>query len=179
MKRVSFGEGAAAIMMALAVLVLFLVAGVSTSGCVSGGDSAGPAWPPDVAFRDASVKGSVELATPAGPVTVDLSTGIVEGDGDFELVRVDLEANASFVVNGLAQAVRVASPGSEADDGKWAQCVEMSSLTEVYPGVAVVLRAKPPGLHDACGEPAFEVSTSVRSPEVAPPTPLPADDTSH
>lgn len=124
-------------------------------------------WPPDSGFRSASVSGSLELETPAGPVTVDLATGVVAGSGEFRVVRVELDAKAAFDVNGLAQEVHIVSPGARVSDGAWAQCLEANSSVGVMRGVLLILRARPPGLHESCGGPIFEVTTGFR-PDPAP-----------
>lgn len=154
---------------------LLLAAGCALAGVVGCASPQQPeqSWPPDASFRAANVSGSLELATPAGPVTVDLSTGIVGGDGGggVEVVRVEVAASASFEVNGLAQELQIISPGSRAGDGAWAQCVAADGIIGVMRGVALLLRARPPGLHDSCGGAIFEVSTVFRPYEPQATTP--------
>jgi hypothetical protein len=138
-----------------------LAAGLSSlaGGCAA--QSQSPQWPPDVEFKSAAVSGSLELATPAGPLTVDLSTGLVFGGDAAAGVyasRVNLEVNAEFAIAGLGQVVAVSSPGRRLAEG-WAQCVELRSSTEVTPGLVVDLVARPPGLPTGCGGSLLEVST--------------------
>lgn len=107
-----------------------------------------------VTFQSASVKGKVEVGTPAGLVTVDLETGVLGGNVEgARLVSLDLEGSTEISINGSPQNFTVVSHGS---GQPWAQCVEVRALVGVM-GIGLAVAILPPGLPEVCGKPYFEV----------------------
>jgi hypothetical protein len=156
----------------LVALLIGLAIGAGMSfmgGCASSPQGGDPSWPPEVELASVSVSGSLELSTPAGPVTVALDSGLVSGQGaeGVRVTRAKVAATTDLVVYGRRQVVTATSPGSRVDDA-WAQCVELDATIEVLPGVAVLVHAVPPGLPTACGPAVLEVGAAALWQEEAP-----------
>jgi hypothetical protein len=119
-----------------------------------------PQWPPVVEFGSAQLSGELELETPAGQVTIDISTGMVSGEGSAAVKRADISAEVSFAVNGARQFVHLASKGSPAFDA-WAQCLVVEARSEIIAGLGVELTARPPGMHESCGPAILDIQTPL------------------
>jgi len=163
-----------ALLIFLAFAIAFTVA--LAPACNPQATQQDPQWPPVVEFESASLSGSLAMSTPAGPVTVELGSGIVSGDGELELVSADLSGDVVFSINGARQVVRIASPGARGADG-WAQCVDVRVSTEIIKGLSVEIVARPPGLKESCGPAMLDVQTPlgrwvVGGPDASPTTAL-------
>jgi hypothetical protein len=119
-----------------------------------------PQWPPVVSFEHASIAGELEVDTPAGPVLIELSTGMVSGEGSAAVKRADLSAEVEFSINGARQFVHLASKGLPVDD-EWAQCLTATTRSEIVAGLGVDVTARPPGLHASCGPAMLDVRTPL------------------
>jgi hypothetical protein len=148
---------------ALAAIVVGLLAAISLV-LVAGCTPQSTKWPPEAAFKRASISGHAVLATPGGPVTLDLATGILSGgdEAGVELVTLDLDGSVAFEVNGTSHDIELESRGSKPDS--WAQCLTAKTTSHVGGPLLVKLLAIPPGLHESCGGPAFELKF-VAAPE--------------
>jgi hypothetical protein len=140
-----------------AVTSLFLFLAL---GCNPQASQSEPQWPPTVHFESATLTGQLEIDTPAGPVLIELSTGLVSGEGDAAVKRADISAEVAFSINGARQFVHLASKGVPVDD-EWAQCLTATTRSEIVAGLGVNVTARPPGLHGSCGPASLEVQTPL------------------
>lgn len=78
--------------------------------------------PPQFAVESARVSGEIEVATQAGVVLVDLSSGLVvaAGDGAYVL-RSSVVVEVDGVASGSPVRVEVGAPGQRIDE-EWRQC---------------------------------------------------------
>ena len=139
----------------LLCLVLFAA---SQTGCAAAPDNGEPAWPPAVEVSEAKLKGELVLSTQAGPVTVDLETAYLAGDGA-EAVSVEsltIEAELGVEVEGIGtQELTLVSTGKRFGEA-WAQCLDAYARLR-YGVIGLGLHAVPPGLPEACGAALVEV----------------------
>lgn len=151
-------ETASAVIGGLACMVIMMLLACSPQAMQATGQE--PKWPPVVEFDSASITGELEVDTPAGPVLIEVNTGLVSGEGSAAVKRADLSAEVSFSINGARQSVHLASKGSPVED-KWAQCLTANARSEIVAGLGVNVTARPPGLHDSCGPATLEVQTPL------------------
>ena len=167
-----------AVFVLLAALAgVFAVVSMATSCTPTQQPGAEPQWPPQVSVESASIRGVVEVDTPAGPVLVSLESGLaVGGDGETSVRRVDVSAEVTLLVNGSLQRTTLATRGSPQGE-KWAQCATIEAAVSIA-GLAVTLRAVPPWLHASCGPAKLELDTpfgTVTVPKAVPTQEEPKD----
>lgn len=156
-----------------------VIAGIATAailmlllGCNMQAQQQEPQWPPVVSFKQANLSGTVEVSTPAGPVVVDVKSGMVSGDGSAAVIRADISADVEFEVNGARQAFTLRSNGAPSGED-WAQCLNIDAESQIIKGLGVTIKAKPPGLHASCGPAVLEVQTPLGNWSTADANPSP------
>lgn len=132
---------------------------VALHGCTPAqhGASEQAQWPPQVSVESAQLRGTVELDTPAGPVSVALESGFASGEGAGQVRKVEVATEVVLLVNGAQQRTVLSTTGQPAGE-EWAQCAAVEAAVSVA-GVAITLRAVPPWLHESCGPAQLELGT--------------------